>query len=60
MTLREQIKKEIDSIPEEYLPQIKIYLNLLRKKRKAKTKKIKTLSLGGKYDDINVRKIAYE
>jgi len=59
MNLREQIKKEIDLIPEEYLPQITIYLNML-KKQKSKKRKIKTVSLKGKYDNLNVRELVYE
>ncbi len=59
MNLRDQIKKEIDLIPEEFLPQIAVYLNMLKKKR-LKKRKIKTLSLKGKYDNLNVRKLVYE
>ena len=59
MNLREQIKKEIDLIPEALLPQIAIYLNMLKKK-KSKKRKIKTVSLKGKYDNLNIRKLIYE
>jgi len=59
MELKEKIKKEIDSIPEEYLFQLEKYLKIL-KNNIQKEKRIKTLHLQGKFDKINVRKMAYE
>ncbi len=59
MNLREQIKKEIDLIPEEYLPKITVYLDMLKRK-KSKKREIKTISLKGKYDNLNVRELVYE
>ena len=59
MDLKEKIKKEIDAIPEDYLPQLQQYLNMIKKKS-AKERHIKTLRLKGRFDEINIRKIAYE
>ena len=59
MELKEKIKKEIDSIPEEYLPQLERYLKTI-KSNKRKQLRIKTLHLKGKYDNLNLRKLAYE
>ncbi len=59
MELKEKIKKEIDLIPEEYLPQLERYLETI-KSGKQKQTRIKTLHLKGKYDNLNVRKLAYE
>ncbi|MHB2155173.1 hypothetical protein ACX8XN_12380 [Calditrichota bacterium GD2] len=59
MELKEKIKKEIDLIPEEYLPQLERYLKTI-KSGKRKQLHIKTLHLKGKYDNLNLRKLAYE
>ncbi len=59
MELKEKIKHEIDSIPEEYLPEIQRYLEALKRK-KIREKQIKTIHLKGKFDNLNIRKIAYE
>ncbi len=59
MQLKEKIKKDIDSLPEEYLPHIERYIRTIKSK-KSKRKQIKTLNLDGKFDDMNIRKVAYE
>ena len=59
MELKEKIKKEIDMIPEEYLPQIERYIKII-KSEKTKKKQIKTTHLKGKFDNIDIRKSAYE
>ena len=59
MELKEKIKHEIDSIPEEYLPQIERYLEII-KSEKTKKKQIKTLHLKGKFDNLHIRRVAYE
>ena len=59
MELKEKIKKEIDLIPEEYLAEIEKYLKRIKRK-KIKRDQIRTLSLKGKYDKLNIRKSAYE
>jgi len=59
MELKEKIKKEIDSIPEEYLVQLEEYIKILKNSIQ-KEKRVKTLHLHGKFDKINIRKLAYE
>ena len=59
MELKEKIKKQIDSIPEEYLPQVERYLEII-KSGKLKEKPIKTIHLKGKFDNLNIRRVAYE
>ena len=59
MELKEKIKHEIDSLPEEYLPQLERYLKTIKSKN-IKKKQIKTLHLKGKFDNLNIRKVAYE
>ncbi|MDQ7031832.1 MAG: hypothetical protein Q9M37_03830 [Desulfonauticus sp.] len=59
MELKEKIKKEIDLIPEEYLPQLEQYLNAI-KCRKRRRLCIKKIHLKGKYDNLKIRKLAYE
>ena len=62
MELKEKIKHEIDSLPEEYLPQLERYLKIIKSKKSKNIKKrwIKTIHLKGKFDNLNVRKVAYE
>ena len=57
MELREKIKKEIDSMPEELLYRLQQYLDSIKENSERK-RQIKTLHLKGRYDNINVRKIA--
>ena len=59
MELKEKIKKEIDMIPEEYLPQIERYIKII-KSEKTKKKQVKTTHLKGKFDNIDIRRLAYE
>ena len=59
MELNEKIKHEIDSLPEEYLPQLERYLETI-KNRNIKKRQIKTLHLKGKFDNLNIRRVAYE
>jgi len=59
MELKEKIKKEIDLLPEEYLLQLERYLEII-KSGKLKEKRIKTVHLKGKFDNINIRRAAYE
>ena len=59
MELKEKIKHEIDSIPDEYLPQLERYLKIIKSK-KMKKKRIKTLHLKGKFDNLNIRRVVYE
>jgi len=60
MELREKIKKEIDNMPEELLYCLQRYLEDIVKKDDQRKRQIKTIHLKGQYDNLNVRKIAYE
>jgi len=57
--LKEKIKREIDSIPDEYLVQLEKYVKIL-KNNIQKEKRIKTFHLQGKFDKVKIRKLAYE
>jgi len=59
MDMKEEIKKQIDSIPIEYLPLVQQYLNSLRNYQK-KDKRIRTVHLKGSYDNADIKKICYE
>ena len=41
MELKEKIKKEIDMIPEEYLPQIEQYIKIIKSGKAKKKSKLK-------------------
>ena len=59
MELKERLKREIDFVPEEFLPQLEEFVRLLKVKH-GKKRRIKTISLGGKFDNVNVRELVYE
>ncbi len=59
MKIKEKIKKEIDTMPEELLYELQKYLNRINKRTNTK-KKIRKLHLKGQYDNINIRHKAYE
>lgn len=59
MELKEKIKKEIDLLSEEYLPQLEQYLEII-KKSKQKSSHIKIIHLKSRFDNINIRRFAYE
>jgi len=59
MGLKEKIKEEIDLLSEKKLYQLEQYLKILKTK-KQKIKHIKTIHLKGKFDNIDIRKLAYE
>ncbi len=59
MELKEKIKKEIEDMPEELLYKLQNYLNSIKRESKMKLQ-IRTLHLKGQYDNINIRRIAYE
>lgn len=56
---RELIKKEIDKLPEATVKEIYRLIQSLPKAHKGK-KRIRTFKLGGKFDDVNIRELAYE
>ncbi len=59
MEIKEKIKKEIDSLPEEYLPQIERYLEIIKSDNQRK-RNIKAIHLKGKFDNMNIRRVAYD
>ena len=59
MNTKEEIKKQIDSIPVEYLPLVQRYLDYLQTYQK-KEKRIRTVHLKGSYDNADLIKICYE
>jgi hypothetical protein len=59
MTNKEKIKKRIDKLPDDLLDQVQRYLDSIKNQRKTK-RKIRTLHLKGQYDNIDIRKRAYE
>jgi hypothetical protein len=59
MTIKENIKREIDLLPDELLEQVQKYLNNIKITRIKKIN-IHTLHLKGQYDNMNLRQKAYE
>ena len=59
MSTKEKIKKELDTLPDEILNQVYEFLHLLKSGKK-KRHPIKSFRLKGQFDNINIRKIAYE
>jgi len=59
MNTKEKIKEKIDQLPEEKLQEIDAYLDRLLKGKK-RTDGLPTFNLGGKFDNMDIRKEAYE
>ncbi len=59
MTTKEKIQQELDELPDELLEKVHQYLTALKKKP-GKRKKIKTYKLGGRFDNLDIRRQAYE
>ena len=51
--------KVIDSLPDDKIEEIYKLLNSIKENKK-NVKSLKTFNLGGKYDNIDIRKAAYE
>ena len=61
MPTKEEIKKEIDKMPDDLVNTVYQYIKEKEKqKEKTKNRNIKTYSLKGKYDNMNIRDKAYE
>lgn len=58
MSTKEKIIKAIDTLPEEKLKEVEANLETLLHKSK-KVSKLTPRNLDGKYDDKNVREVAY-
>ena len=59
MTTKEKLLKVIDCLPDEKIKEIYKLLNSIKENKK-NVKSLKTFNLGGKYDNIDIRKAAYE
>jgi hypothetical protein len=59
MIAREKIKEEIDKIPDYLLMDILSFISQIKTKKRV-DKKLRTYKLKGKFDDLNIRTIAYE
>ncbi len=59
METREAIKNEVDKLPENVLDEVYRYLHSL-KDEKPKKKILRTYQLQGQFDNIDIRKQAYE
>ena len=59
MISKEQIKKEIDQMPDELVEQVYVYITDIKKTKKRK-KPIHTYKLKGAFDRTDIRKKAYE
>jgi hypothetical protein len=59
MTTKEKLLKAIDNLPDEKIKEVYKLLNSLKVNKKD-VKRLKTFNLGGKFDNMNVRKAAYE
>lgn len=60
MTTREELKKEIDKMPEYLLEEAYMLLKKISQRKQPKAKKITVRDFHGKLDSVNVRNSAYE
>ncbi len=59
MTTKEKLKREIDRMNDDLIEDIYRIINNLKIKR-TQRRKIHTYKLGGIFDDLNLRREAYE
>lgn len=59
MTKLEKVKEEVDKMPNDVLEQVLKFINSIKPKRSEK-KRIHTFKLKGAFDNLNIRKKAYE
>ena len=59
MTIKEKVKNEIDSMPEELLDQVYEFINILKIKKES-DRSIHTFNLNGHFDNMDIRERAYE
>lgn len=60
MSTRDQIKNEIDKLPEEALQEIQIFLRFLKTKPLVEKRKRPAFKLSGRFDDFDIRREAHE
>jgi len=59
MTIKEKIKDEIDSLPSDLLEDVYRFIYSLKQKKKS-TRELHSFQLKGQFDELDVRKEAYE
>lgn len=60
MTKREALKQEIDKLPDEVLDDLMHFVRVAKRGKKNSRRKLRTFSLKGQFDCINIREKAYE
>ncbi len=60
MSTRDQIKSEIDKLPDEALQEVQTFLRFLKTKRPVERRKRPAFKLKGRFDDVDIRREAYE
>jgi siroheme synthase (precorrin-2 oxidase/ferrochelatase) len=58
MTVKERIMNEIESLPDELLEQIRRYIEAV--KTETTGRRHRTMRLKGQFDNLDMRKAAYE
>lgn len=59
MVTKENLKKEIDKLPQDLLKQVYHFIHSMKGKH-GKKNRIRSFKLKRQYDDINIRENAYE
>ncbi len=59
MTLKEKLKKEIDTLPANLVEEILQFVHSIKTGKKEK-RKLHSFKLKGQFDNVNIRKMAYE
>lgn len=60
MSTKEKIKQALDTLSEKDLEKVEQLVETLKSKKGRRTKYLKTYDLGGKFDHVNIRDIAYD
>ncbi|NUO78819.1 DUF2281 domain-containing protein [candidate division KSB1 bacterium] len=60
MITRDSIKSEIDKLPEEALQEVQAFLHFLKVKPSVEKRKRPAFKLNGQFDNLDVRREAYE
>lgn len=60
MNTKEKIKQELDTLSDNDLEKVEQLIQELKSKKGKRTQYLKPRDLGGKFDNVNIRDIAYE
>lgn len=60
MSTKEKIKQALDTLNEKDLEKIEQLVEELQSKKGRRTKHLKLRDFGGKFDNLNIRDIAYD